>query len=161
MLKKLERTKAQWSGYDDVIDYWLELRRQLLVEYYNVAGVAVKKKQNLPSKEEIDRFCDHLVDYISTGHFKIYNMVMERWQSTGFSATQETDSLYFRIVDTTDPLLDFNDKFSELDWDDEDYHFPDFDEDISAIGELLEQRFELEDTLIRVIADSLAHPPGA
>ncbi|OOF22790.1 anti-RNA polymerase sigma 70 factor [Salinivibrio proteolyticus] len=161
MLKKLERTKAQWSGYDDVIDYWLELRRQLLVEYYNVAGVAVKKKQNLPSKEEIDRFCDHLVDYISTGHFKIYNMVMERWQSTGFSATQETDNLYFRIVDTTDPLLDFNDKFSELDWDDEDYHFPDFDEDISSVGELLEQRFELEDTLIRVIADSLAYPPGA
>ncbi|NUY57405.1 sigma D regulator [Salinivibrio sp. MA351] len=161
MLRKLERTKAQWSGYDEVIDYWLELRRQLLVEYYNVAGVAAKKKQSLPTKAELDNFCDHLVDYISTGHFKIYNMVMERWQSTGFAATKETDNLYYRIVDTTDPLLDFNDKFSAVDLDDEDYDATDFDQDMSAIGEWLEQRFELEDTLIRLIADSLAHPPGA
>ncbi|ODP98501.1 MULTISPECIES: Rsd/AlgQ family anti-sigma factor [Salinivibrio] len=161
MLRQLERTKAQWSGYDEVIDYWLELRRQLLVEYYNVAGVAAKKKQTLPTKAELDRFCDYLVDYISTGHFKIYNMVMERWQSTGFSATKETDNLYFRIVDTTDPLLDYNDKFSAVDLDDDDYDATDFDQDMSAIGEWLEQRFELEDTLIRVIADSLAHPPGA
>ncbi len=86
---------------------------------------------------------------------------MERWQSTGFAATKETDNLYYRIVDTTDPLLDFNDKFSAVDLDDEDYDATDFDQDMSAIGEWLEQRFELEDTLIRLIADSLAHPPGA
>ncbi len=50
MLRQLERTKAQWSGYDEVIDYWLELRRQLLVEYYNVAGVAAKKKAIAPNQ---------------------------------------------------------------------------------------------------------------
>lgn len=159
MLNKFERVQEQWGGYNDVIDYWLDQRKLLLVEYCKVAGLSSKKSNALPTEEDLNNFCDYLVDYISTGHFKIYDMVMARWKSTGFSTNSEIDNLYFNIVETTDPLLNFNDKYSDKALDDDNYIT--FDQDISEVGEMLEQRFEQEDALIKLIADSLAHPPGA
>lgn len=112
----------------------------------------------LPTPSELQNFCQHLVDYISEGHFKIYDMVMDRWKSTGFIVTDEINQTYGKIVITTEPLLNFNDKYSEVTEDDE---LPDFNSDMSLVGEILETRFEVEDHLIQQISDSLAMPPGA
>ncbi len=43
MLNRLEKTQQQWGGYSDVIDYWLTLRQELLVEYCKVAGLSGTK----------------------------------------------------------------------------------------------------------------------
>ncbi|MGF1806678.1 Rsd/AlgQ family anti-sigma factor, partial [Aliivibrio sifiae] len=94
----------------------------------------------------------------SEGHFKIYNMVMAKWDATGFSPTEEMSQLYANITKTTDPILNFTDKYSK---DDEDLLLKDFDKDFSALGEIIEMRFELEDGLIEQISTSLSHPPGA
>ncbi|MDD1795827.1 Rsd/AlgQ family anti-sigma factor [Enterovibrio makurazakiensis] len=159
MLNKLEKAQQQWGGYSDVIDYWLTLRQELLVEYSKVAGLSGGNKNCLPTEQELNRFCEALVDYISAGHFKIYDMVMNRWQSTGFSSNAEIDTLYSRIVETTEPLLTFNDKYSAFVLDED--NFARFDNDISRVGEIMELRFEQEDMLIQLIADSLSIPPGA
>ncbi|CZF85330.1 Regulator of sigma D [Grimontia celer] len=159
MLNKLEKAQQQWGGYSDVIDYWLTLRQELLVQYCKVAGLSGNNKNCLPTEEELNRFCEALVDYISAGHFKIYDMVMERWKATGFSTNEEIDGLYLHIVETTEPLLNFNDKYSGFVLDDD--NFAGFDSDISTVGEIMEMRFEKEDMLIQLIADSLAIPPGA
>ncbi|EDP57301.1 Rsd/AlgQ family anti-sigma factor, partial [Vibrio sp. AND4] len=95
---------------------------------------------------------------ISEGHFKIYDMVMDKWKSTGFVATDEINQTYAKIVLTTDPLLNFADKYSGVAIEDE---LTDFDQDMSVIGEIIETRFAVEDHLIKLIADSLAMPPGA
>lgn len=159
MLNRLEKTQQQWGGYSDVIDYWLTLRQELLVEYCKVAGLSGTKKHCLPTEAELNRFCETLVDYISAGHFKIYDMVMARWKATGFSTNEEIDNLYFHIIETTEPLLNFNDKYSNFELDED--NSAGFDEDISSVGEIMESRFEKEDMLIQLIADSLAIPPGA
>lgn len=98
------------------------------------------------------------MDYISEGHFKIYDMVMQKWESTGFSPTEDINTTYFKIVNTTDPLLNYTDKYADVGVEDE---LEDFDFDLSQIGEVLEERFELEDQLIQLIAESLEIPPGA
>ncbi|KOO10041.1 anti-sigma factor, partial [Vibrio xuii] len=103
-------------------------------------------------------FCQHLVDYISEGHFKIYDMVMDKWRSTGFEATDEINQTYAHIVLTTEPLLNFTDRYADVPEDDD---LDNFDEDLSLIGEIIEARFEVEDELIQLIANSLAVPPGA
>ncbi|KXF80379.1 Rsd/AlgQ family anti-sigma factor [Enterovibrio coralii] len=159
MLNKLEKAQQQWGGYSEVIDYWLTLRQELLVEYSKVAGLTGGNKNCLPTEQALNRFCESLVDYISAGHFKIYDMVMARWKSTGFSSNAEIDSLYARIVETTEPLLTFNDKYSDFTITED--NFTGFDSDISRVGEIMELRFEQEDMLIQLIADSLAIPPGA
>ncbi|WP_322804192.1 sigma D regulator [Vibrio alfacsensis] len=161
MLKKFKQTQDQWGGSSEVIDHWLETRQSLIVEYCKLAALQPCSKTNvieLPSPAELQHFCQHLVDYISEGHFKIYDMVMDKWKSTGFVATDDINQSYGKIVLTTEPLLNFNDKYSNVSEEDE---LVSFDADMSLVGEIIETRFEVEDHLIQLIADSLAMPPGA
>ena len=163
MLNKLKQTQAQFGGSSEVIDHWLDTRQNLIVEYWKLAALkpSHNKKiaiEQLPSPEELQNFCQHVVDYISEGHFKIYDMVMQKWESTGFSPTEDINTTYFKIVNTTDPLLNYTDKYADVGVEDE---LEDFDFDLSQIGEVLEERFELEDQLIQLIAESLEIPPGA
>lgn len=162
MLNKLKQTQEQFGGSSDVIDHWLDTRQSLILNYWKLAALDCKQQKaaitSLPTPAELQNFCQHVVDYISEGHFKIYDMVMEKWQATGFSATEEIDKTYFQIVATTEPLLNYTDKYAAVDPEDE---LEDFDSDLSQIGEVLEERFGLEDQLIQMIAESLAIPPGA
>ncbi|WP_128159168.1 sigma D regulator [Vibrio chagasii] len=163
MLNKFKQIQEQWGGSSEVIDHWLETRQALIVEYCKLGALqpASNGQSNvveLPSPKEISSFCDHVVDYISEGHFKIYDMVMKKWQATGFKTNDEIDTTYAKIVLTTEPLLEFNDKYVKVTANDE---LPNFEGDMSKVGELLEVRFEVEDNLIQLIADSLAIPPGA
>lgn len=162
MLNKFKQTQEQWGGSSEVIDHWLEKRQLLIVEYCKLADLQPCSTKpslaKLPSATELQSFCQHLVDYISEGHFKIYDMVMDKWRATGFEATDEINQTYGKIVLTTEPLLNFTDKYASIAEDD---NLSDFDSNLSLIGEIIEVRFEVEDELIQQIADSLAVPPGA
>ncbi|UXI01149.1 sigma D regulator [Photobacterium sp. TY1-4] len=160
MLSKFEQVQKQWGGTSDVIDHWLMSRQQLLIDYCKLAGLPPfeQKQRQLPTAAQLQLFSQQLVDYISEGHFKIYDMVMARWNATGYSPTEEISTLYSQITRTTDPLLNFADRYCDIAEDDE---LPDFDTDLSLTGELIESRFELEDELIELISESLACPPGA
>ena len=160
MLTKLNKFQEQWGGNNDVIDHWLSTRQDLLVEFCKLAGLPPfdSSTPSLPTFSSIQSFTQHLIDYISEGHFKIYNMVMAKWDATGFSPTVDMSQIYANITKTTDPILNFTDKYSK---EDEALLLTDFDKDFSKIGEIIEMRFELEDGLIELISSSLSHPPGA
>ncbi|CAM3785225.1 Regulator of sigma D [Vibrio aerogenes CECT 7868] len=162
MLNKFKRTQEQWGGSNEVIDHWLDTRQSLLVKYCRLVTKQPNSTRNtiseLPTIHEIHSFCRRLVDYISTGHFKIYDTVKAKWESTGFTATDDINRTYIAIVETTDPLLNFADKY--LDMKDGD-QLENFDLELSELGEVLEVRFEVEDQLIQLIVDSLSIPPGA
>ncbi|WP_434144292.1 sigma D regulator [Photobacterium leiognathi] len=161
MLSKFEQVKKEWGGHNDVIDQWLMMRQQLLIDYCKLAGLSpteAAKNRQLPTASQLTLFNEALVDYISAGHFKIYDSVMERWHQTGYSPTEEISALYAKITLTTDPLLNFHDRYHSIKDDDLLTHF---DDDLSNVGELMEMRFGLEDKLIELISDSLSCPPGA
>ncbi len=162
MLKKFQQTQEQWGGSSEVIDHWLETRQLLIVEYCKLATRQPTSQKtslsSLPTPQELQSFCQHLVDYISEGHFKIYDMVMDKWRATGFEATDDINAAYAKIVLTTDPLLNFTDQYADVSENDT---LEVFDTDVSNVGQVLELRFEVEDHLIQLIADSLAVPPGA
>ena len=159
MLSKFEQVKKEWGGHNDVIDQWLMMRQQLLIDYCKLIGITPNdENRHLPTAPKLCLFSEDLVDYISAGHFKIYDNVMARWHQTGFSPTEEMSALYAKIALTTEPLLNFNDHYGAIN-----DHDPleTLDNDLSRIGELMESRFALEDKLIELISDSLACPPGA
>ncbi len=162
MLKNFKKSQEQWGGSSDAIDHWLDKRQQVVVEYCKIAALqpcsSNSSLSELPSPQELQCFCQDLVDYISEGHFKVYDMVMSKWQSTGFEITDDIHKAYAEIVKTTDPLLNFTDKYATVNEEDE---LEELDDDLSQVGETLESRFELEDDLIQLIIDSLSIPPGA
>lgn len=157
MYNSLELIKPHWNDYSDVLNYWHMLRQDLIVEYAKITSMADASKtrqRSLPSEQELSDFFASLVDYISAGHFKIYNMILDKWNEAGIQPTRLTDALYYRIVSTTNPLLEINDKYVDSIVDED--NCQEFVRDLSIIGELMEQRFELEDRIIQQIVSAKA-----
>lgn len=157
MLKKNETTRQQIAGNSEIIDYWLNFRQELIIDYSKVAGLTSSDKKCLPTDEKLHRFCETLVDYISAGHFRIYHKVMEHWSETGFISSDEIKAIYIGIIETTGSLLTFSDRYSPFSI--EDVNFSQFDENLSRVGEIMAMRFEKEDILIHLILESLAISP--
>ncbi|MBQ4834294.1 sigma D regulator [Pseudoalteromonas sp. MMG010] len=147
MLTRVEKAQQKWGGSHTVIDTWLSERQALIVLYCQIAGFspADKKDHSLPLPEKILSFCQLMMDYLSAGHFEIYDDIAKACEHKGPKSQQLANALYPRISDTTDVALDFNDKYAEVDKED---LLKDFDKDLSILGEALELRFELEDELI-------------
>ncbi|TPV54554.1 sigma D regulator [Aestuariibacter sp. GS-14] len=142
MLKQVEVAKQRWGGANKTIDGWLLGRKQLLIQYCELAGVNYQRRDALPDASEVSEFCTLLMDYLSAGHFEVYEMLVSD-NADGLALKQR---IYPLIAATTDLALDFNDSYAD------DFH-PDlaakFEKSVAALGEALVERFELEDELIQ------------
>lgn len=146
MLNKLERAQRQWGGSNTLVDNWLNKRQELLVTYCQVAGLPPfdAKAHSLPSTGEVQDFCEKLVDYVSAGHFEIYNEVVSQCEIHGRDSLQLAELLLPKITETTDVALDFNDKYAERPHPD----LNNLDDDLSRLVQGMEIRFGLEDQLL-------------
>ena len=142
MLTKVERAKEKWGGFNTTIDNWLEERKQLLVQYCQLAGLPPFERADkaLPDKEDVEAFCEILMDYISAGHFEIYEKIL---QDTDDIASAE--AIFPKFSDSTDAALSFNDQFAAIHASDE---LEGFDVALADLGQKLEERFGYEDDLI-------------
>ncbi len=141
MLVELENAKARWGGKLDVIDRWLDERRDLLVKLNQVSC----KEKTLPSAEQLQSFCQILMDYLSAGHFEVYEEVVKACERNGPESLKVAEGLYPKISATTDICLNFNDRYSG-EYSDEDWE--ELDSELSKIAETLASRIEFEDQLI-------------
>ena len=141
MLKDLEKAKARWGGASNIIDEWLRSRQQLLVTYCSLAGLS-SKHTALPDANEISEFCTLLMDYCSSGHFGVYDKLVDD-DTAGQQIKSDT---YPKIANTTDKALAFSDTYSEAF---SQLHASAFDVQLANLGEILEERFDLEDKLIQ------------
>ncbi|MCL2917754.1 sigma D regulator [Shewanella litorisediminis] len=149
MLSQLEKAEQRWGGANKLIDQWLENRRNLLVHYCQIAGLPpYEDRARLPSFDHVKAFCDLLVDYVSEGHFEIYNKVVSACETNGKSSQDIAKNLLPKIHNTTDTALDFNDKYTGVD---DDNVLMQLDEDLSHLGDAMETRFQLEDQLLEVL----------
>lgn len=145
MLVRQEQTEQKYGGSYSALDTWLSERQTLLVKYCELAGLPPfeANKNSLPDYSVITEFCQILIDYLSAGHFEVYDEIVE--QCSGTDSADLANRLYPKITETTQSLVDFNDKYSNLPANSE---FAGFDNDLSELGTTLEQRMELEDELI-------------
>ena len=146
MLNKLEQAKDKWGGKHTIIDNWLHARQTLLIKYCELAGLSggddqAQQSHALPDASAIDSFCEAMMDYLSAGHFEVYDMLVS--DDTEGKALKK--KLYPEIAITTDSALTFNDAYTDAVSADQ---ASQFDTDLASLGETLEVRFELEDQLI-------------
>ena len=135
----------QWHRVENLLESWLQERKELLVMYcnYGVNGTAGAH----PRWADVKRFCQILVDYVSAGHFEVYDQLVREAEAANDRSVHLPEKLYPKIHETTDIALELNDKYAteEL-WE---IHHQDFRKDLSQLGEALSSRFEMEDQLIR------------
>lgn len=140
MLGQIEKVKQRWGGHDATIDTWLHARQQLLVQYCELVGLN-EEKSALPDAGKINLFCEYLMDYLSAGHFEVYDLLV----SDDDAGSRLKDQVYPRIAETTDHALRFNDAYTDAVSVEQ---AQSFDADLSQLGEVLATRFEFEDHLI-------------
>ena len=140
MLEQLESVKQKWGGKSQVVDNWLHARQSLLVSFCHLAGLN-KRKDPLPEASEVERFCQNLMDYLSAGHFEVFDMLVKN-DAEGIALKE---NLYPKLTKTTDAALQFNDKFAEAITMEQAALF---ENELAKLGETLEERFKLEDQLI-------------
>ena len=103
-----------------------------------------------PSMEKALReFCEALIDYTASAHFQLYRYLSddrERRQSVLSIA----DKLYPVIVETTDVILRFNDKYESMSFDNSVEFLA---VDLSNLGECLADRIQSEDQVIVAMRD--------
>ncbi|MGO4998140.1 sigma D regulator [Oceanisphaera sp. W20_SRM_FM3] len=145
MLRKMAQSKAKLSGKHQALDAFMEARQELLVEYIRLST----NKKALPSPQELTDFCSQLVDYVSAAHFEIYDYVMAAYEAARGSGRTLAERIYLRLKKSSVQALDFHDKYAQVD---EDQLLPELDEDLSILGEMLEERFSLEDRLVFAVS---------
>ncbi|MDE1465235.1 sigma D regulator [Spartinivicinus poritis] len=151
MLESCKTAKERWGGVSEIIDRWLNERQELLVIYCKLSGLnafdSEVESEVLP--EKIQAFCQILVDYISAGHFEVYEQLLKEGKEFNDGGLELAGKIYPKIQATTEMLLNFNDKFDTA------AHCNDlidqFPSQLSVVGQVLEERFTLEDQLIEVL----------
>ena len=139
----MTQTDTQLSRAQQMVRELLEERRELLVQLNRLAGTSPGEKKRAPNPEQLQNFCQLLVDYAATGHFGLYESIRNDSDCQG-GVWQMAGKLYPEVAATTDALLGFNDKYN---CEDHCELGPDLSDDLSAVGEVLATRIELEDRI--------------
>jgi regulator of sigma D len=146
MLDSCTTAQERWGGVHKLIDRWLAERKQLVQQYTELCETA---EANKTTATLLESFCDILVDYVSAGHFEVYEQLIreaEEFQDQG--GLDLARQLYPRIETITQSAVQFNDQYGRAG--------PDGDSELMhgrllQLGGLLHERFELEDCLIEVL----------
>ncbi|MFD1216913.1 MULTISPECIES: sigma D regulator [Microbulbifer] len=143
MLENCKNARERWGGVSEIIDRWLHARQLLLVSFCGLSEKKTFADDDKESETSLRELCQKLVDYVSAGHFEIYDQLIQEGQAfKDTEGLQEAKGLYREIDATTDICVDFNDKYLETD------DLSTLVEDLSELGEALETRFSAEDRMI-------------
>ncbi len=145
MLDSNVEIKSSNPYKSSAIDNWLTERNELLVLYCKLSGQ--RNQQQLPDTQEVNQFCDVLVDYVSAGHFEVYEQIVNECETHGPGSIELLEQLYPKISQTTDIVVKFNDKYADF----SEGSQITLDDDLSVLGEAIARRVELEDNLIETL----------
>ncbi len=146
MLESCQNAQERWGGVHLLIDRWLQERHELVEAFHSLDAMP---EIDAGKRKELLKFCAILVDYVSAGHFEVYEQLTNEAKAFGDDrGLKLAEQIYPRIDVITEKALAFNDLCD---------HKSDCSngEKVAAalkeLGVLLHERFELEDCLIEVL----------
>jgi regulator of sigma D len=149
MLDKSREAMQRWRGVNERLDRWLEERHQLVTLLFDFAA-----HQDFDSKvpglsNKVRKFNTLLIDYISAGHFEIYQQLVDEGRENGDNMDVRETARLFEVIDqSTELALAFNEKYEKI------ADLSGLADELSRLGETLENRFEVEDHMISVLHDA-------
>lgn len=145
MLEHCQNARERWGGVSELIDRWLKERQELLVHYCDLSGTT-DFSQTETLRQKYVRLCEVLVDYVSAGHFEIYEQLVQEAREFNDGGLELAAKVYPRIEKTTETALNFNDQLNGQSMTEDKAR--ELFQQLSELGETLETRFEMEDFLI-------------
>lgn len=158
MLKSPRAEGKSGGRFQTALKNWLHERQQLISIFFELSAAHPGRTQGQKlNAQKLKKFCELLVDYVSAGHFEIYQELLPKSRETEKPVANLASKLYPALVHSTEHALTFNDKYASemgcrkmLD---------EFSGDLAQLGEGLEERFELEDLLINACTQQQGSTP--
>lgn len=100
------------------------------------------------TERAVRKFCEALIDYTASAHFQLYQYLADNRERRQ-AVLSIADELYPRIVETTDTILRFNDKYESMSIDNS-VEFLALD--LSSLGECIADRIQYEDRVIAALS---------
>jgi len=139
------------EAFDDIIVAWLIERQALLTQFVALPQMSVAEDV----VQELHHFCEAMVDYSSRGHFNVYEQLLTHIATHSVKHVATTNALLGNIHDTTDKIIIFDDEYGAV----EKLSIQDighFSGRLSRLGEVLTERFNLEDELMGLVQETLS-----
>lgn len=138
----------------NTIDSLIKLRQDVIVSYCKLSGVSSFEQRDLETHsvnpKQLRRFCQIMVDYTAMGHFEVYQRIIEG-KERRVAVKVTSDKVYPAIAETTDFLVDFNDKYDAFEGSADDIEM--LSNDISRLGQIIAIRGELEDQILDALQE--------
>ena len=151
MLERCQTAQERWGGVNQLVDRWLVERRQLIESF-----VTLKSSVTFTiAPEALEDFCQRLLDYVSAGHFGVYEQLNEEARAFGDRRGLDmAKNIYPRLKALTETALVFNDRCDNGDCRDSGI----LAAELTRLAQQLHERFELEDCLIEILHSSHQQP---
>lgn len=143
MLSSNSDPKQHFEAVEELLTRWLKERRALLGAYTEIVVMLDYQRDDGAMAQRQEALCELLVDYVSVGHFEVFHELVNEAESFGDGSGALAEKLMPSIGDTTEVILAYEEKYGKSGGQEEKLK-----RDLSALGEVLESRFVLEDQLI-------------
>ena len=150
MLEGCKTAQERWGGVHIIIDRWLGQRRQLLE-----TGIYLRERGEFTPTDtpKIQSFCEQLVDYVSAGHFTVYEqLALEAKEFHDDGAVILLRELLPLIDSTTEVAIEFNDKYDTKEHCNAQLEALPFS--LQALAIVMAERFQYEDQLIKELHEA-------
>jgi regulator of sigma D len=133
----------QFNAVEELLTRWLKERRALLGKYTEIIVTLDINLNSAMLEQQQEALCELLVDYVSVGHFEVFNKLINEAESFDDGSCALAEKLLPAIGDTTEVILAYEEKYG-----DDQGNQEKLKRNLSALGEVLETRFVMEDQLI-------------
>jgi len=133
----------QFEAVEAMLTRWLKERRAVLGKYTEIVVTLDSRLDDNVLASRQKALCELLMDYVSAGHFEVFAELINEAERFGDGRCGLAEKLMPAIGDTTEVILAYEEKYGNTEGRPEKLR-----RDLSALGELLESRFLLEDQLI-------------
>lgn len=142
MLEGCRNAQERWGGVHQLVDRWLQSRHELLQTFNQV------KNMQQVDQEVLRTFCQLLMDYLSAGHFGVYEQLIEECRAfDDEDGLKVAEQILPRLQTITDHVVQFNDRQDRGDCSDPVWVASELD----GLDRHLRERFELEDCMIELL----------
>jgi regulator of sigma D len=149
MIAEIQNDSVHSKAFPHLINKLLCKRQAMLVSFNRLIALKPFAKPAHVSLQ-LQQFCQMLMDYVALGHFEVYQCLEDQGGTAGHCdrPKQLVKQLYPRIAQTTRTAVAFNDLYDNKE---SRRTLSMLSDELSALGEQLADRIELEDRLIAAI----------
>ncbi len=146
-MRTQEASQERRGSSQDRLNTLLASRTETLALLNQLAGLRpFNPDQEL--QQLLEEFCEALVDYTASAHFQLYRFIDEGTERRA-NLKQVADQVYAHIADTTQQILDFNEKYdNEVKYN----NLKTLDKDLSQLAEIVADRIRYEDQIIKALS---------